>query len=114
MKSKNMVFQAFKKINFRIVVIGKNQNNEIRTENSFCVFPNSANDFVTFQYSMEYSTNTEIVICDISGNKMEQFKINNNKGAILANIKCLNSGIYFVNLIQNNKTILKEKLLIIK
>ncbi len=65
-------------------------------EQTISVYPNSANDVVTFQLSAEIE---QVMIYDLNGKLVANETVTNNR----VNISTLNHGIYFARMYQNNE-----------
>lgn len=72
-------------------------------------YPNPATDIVRFDYSLNASS--ELVLIDLLGNKVKKISLSTH-GVKEFNISDLSKGIYFGNIIINNKIISIKKLIV--
>ncbi|MBW8051506.1 MAG: T9SS type A sorting domain-containing protein [Cytophagales bacterium] len=82
---------------------------------SITVYPNPANETVTFDYKLPENTNDAVIsIYNLVGNQLKSYRIDNERGTINITISDLPNGLYFYSLKVDNNTIARNKLLIIK
>jgi len=77
------------------------------SQNSFTLYPNPARGFVTLQFN-QITQEANVEIYDLNGRLVKQEKLNNLSQAQNLNINDLNSGIYLVQVIQNNSKTVKK------
>jgi hypothetical protein len=76
------------------------------------VRPNPANDFINIEWNDELDNrNIEIRILDLTGRIVISRSISNSTNSIKQNISSLNTGVYFVQ-ISNNNSIGTKRLMI--
>ena len=77
----------------------------------FEVFPNPAKDYITLKYVV-LAQNLTITIVDNSGKVLKTEFLDNNSSQKTISVSDLSQGIYFVNLISNNKIISSKSVVI--
>ncbi len=78
-------------------------------------YPNPANDFVTFEYSLPFTAESAtITITNVTGIQITTLQVNSSLEEIVWNTHTVSSGIYFYSLKVNGKTVNKGKLIISK
>lgn len=87
------------------------------SNNILVCYPSPAKDFVSIDYIIEKTTNVSIKLYDMMGQEISTIvnEKNANSGSynILFKVENLNSGVYFCNLISDNK-IISKKLIVSK
>lgn len=73
-------------------------------------YPNPFSSSTTIKYNLEQS-NGKLVITDVQGKTITEYKLNNTSGEIIV-AENLKSGIYFYALYSNDKIISKNKMLV--
>jgi hypothetical protein len=76
--------------------------NDIKSNNAFKVYPNPANDFLNIQLEKQPVNGFQVIVSDILGRKM--INKTENKQLVSLDVKSLNSGTYFLQIIQDGKT----------
>ena len=98
-----------------LITSNKCQTNAINTINKefiFMIRPNPANDFINIEWNDELDNkNIEIRILDLTGRIVISRSISNSTNSIKQNISSLNTGVYFVQ-ISNNNSIGTKRLMI--
>lgn len=95
-------------LNCKVTGVGVSSQDENRLIN---IFPNPFNTYTTIQF-MNSINNVEINIYNIEGQKIKSIK-NISGNNIKLSRDYLPSGVYFVHLIQDNKIIIADKLVIV-
>jgi len=84
--------------------------NEFNIQNEeFRVYPNPAKNILNIE-GLIANERTDIVITDILGNTLKQFKIQNSK--FRTNVADLNAGVYFIMIADNKNNRISKKLII--
>ena len=74
----------------------------IKANSSFNVYPNPANDYLNIQLDKQPLTSYQVIVSDILGRKL--INKTENKKLVSIDVKSLNSGTYFLQIIQDGKT----------
>lgn len=74
----------------------------IKANSSFNVYPNPANDYLNIQLDKQPLTSYQLIVSDILGRKL--INKTENKQLTSIDVKSLNSGTYFLQIIENGKT----------
>ena len=93
-------------ITYDCTTTGIDDFNELTEISDF--YPNPANDFTNFTFN---GTKAQLKIIDILGNEVKQLNLL-EKGEKIIDISDLSKGLYFGNVISNNKNIAIKKLII--
>ncbi len=100
---------TFSVITVTVVPPGPSGINDAAPENYFSVFPNPAADYLFIDYSLAASANTDIILYDMLGNKLQSF--NNDMAAgkhgMVFDISPLKQGIYLLSLRSNYYSVTK-------
>ena len=90
------------------------QDNEQTTKNGVKIYPNPAKNSITIEFIKEENNfeNAYFEIYGIIGNKLASIKLSNTINTV--STEQFDSGIYFYQVIENNKVIEKNKLILIK
>ena len=88
-------------------------NQDVSNANLLKLFPNPVNDFGTLEYNSNQSGTAQLLILDVNGNQLDEKSIYITSGLnqIPLNLKNLNSGVYFIQLNQNNQLIGTSRLI---
>ena len=77
------------------------------------VYPNPVSTQLNISYSIEGSVNNARVdVYDVLGQKINTYKLNNNKGQLNIDVEHLNSGVYFYTIKVNEKMIRTERVMV--
>jgi hypothetical protein len=95
--------------------IGKSTKNQPECSDiQFKVYPNPANNYFLIDYLLiDETTNAKIEIVDISGKRLQSFKLNDQQNQLVIETKGIKNGIYFVYLIDNGAIMKQAKLTIV-
>jgi hypothetical protein len=89
----------------------------ILSECNFSVYPNPFNPTTTISFYLNEAADISLDLYNVRGqliNTIVKGRFNRGQNGILFNDEELNSGIYFINLIINNKRMLSEKVIFLK
>ncbi|MCD4664928.1 MAG: T9SS type A sorting domain-containing protein [Bacteroidales bacterium] len=86
--------------------------NEIFDYDLSNAYPNPANTFTKFDYSLSGVKNARLVIYNLLGTVVNETIITDNSGNIKISTSELDEGIYFYSLLINNETLKTQKLII--
>lgn len=91
---------------FSLIVSGANLtlNNDDFKANSFSLYPNPANDILNVQFSEVLTDDVKYEVYDITGKKILNSELKNNS----IDISTLQSGIYFLKLINDDESLIKK------
>lgn len=81
---------------------------------NFKLYPNPNNGSMKFDYQLSDDQNGTIVICDVSGRKISQYLLEHSKTTIGIDDDSLQNGLYFYEVIVNDKVVSTNKIIIIK
>ena len=94
-------------------ITGIEQN--LHSANSLNLYPNPASNSVIIGYKLpEDSKNVFINIYNIFGQKIKTFKVVDDRGKQYLDISEMSNGLYSFTVVYNNKTIVRNKLMIIR
>jgi hypothetical protein len=94
-------------------IVIKNKHSDKENE-EFKIYPNPNNGTMTLQYHINQADIAVIQLFDISGKKVETHTMNTNTDKLQINNDQLKNGIYFYQIVVNNKIVKHDKLIIIK
>ncbi len=84
-----------------------------RTDNSYMnVYPNPVNAKVTLDLSSQNTKTSEIIIQDVSGLEIEKLELKTQTFEL--EVSAYHAGVYFVTLLQSNKVVERQKLVVMK
>lgn len=87
--------------------------NDLAQKSSFSVYPNPASGNLTINLeTTSTSGNNSILVFDVIGNQVAEYRFNGNNGKISADVSSLNNGIYFYSLMENGKAIMTKKVIV--
>lgn len=93
------------------VSVADNINNSVFLN----IYPNPANETVNINYKLPENSKQAVAnIYNMMGKKVGSYDINNKYGTLRIDLSNLPNGLYFFNIIVNNNTIARKKLVIIK
>ncbi len=72
--------------------------------------PNPVYDYATINYQIPENEFAEIAIFNFTGLKLKSYKISGNENSLLIDCTDLQSGVYFVSLIYQDKNVDSKKL----
>ena len=75
-------------------------------------FPNPANDLASFSIQGSKNPNLSIILFDIAGNKVREAKMNEVTGLMNLETADLPSGVYFYRLLENDKAVQTQRLVV--
>jgi hypothetical protein len=79
------------------------------------VYPNPSNGNMQLDYSLTEGTPGELVIYDLTGRKINAYKLSaGEKNTLSISEEALKNGVYFYELIINNEMVNNDKIIIIK
>ncbi|MGZ5548869.1 MAG: T9SS type A sorting domain-containing protein, partial [Nitrososphaeraceae archaeon] len=81
---------------------------------NFKLYPNPNNGSMKFDYQLSDDQNGTIVIYDVSGRKISQYVLEHSKTTMNITEDGLQNGIYFYEVIVNDKIVSTNKIVIIK
>lgn len=84
--------------------------NEINTANSISVYPNPAKSIVNVEFAQTYSGETKINVTDVLGKLV--YEATANEKITQVKTEAFVSGVYFINIKQQNKIVAVKKLVI--
>ena len=84
-------------------------------ENTFHLQPNPASKFVTVDYFVPMAaSNAELTVTSITGQKIKSYPASKGKQTTELNIEDVTAGVYFLNLLVNNKTVVSRKMVVVR
>jgi hypothetical protein len=99
-------------INYEVGSVGIKQIEQVRYTMSSCM-PNPAKNYTNIIYEIKnFNGNAKLILNDIIGNKLKDFKIEEPSGNLKIDLTEFNKGIYFYTLQINNKNMVSRKLII--
>jgi parallel beta-helix repeat protein len=81
------------------------------TESKFVIYPNPVSNSITFDLKNSKIDVSNVVFYDVNGKKVSVKNAESNSGVFNADVSHLESGMYFVSIIQNKKEIYISKFL---
>ncbi|RLD70879.1 MAG: hypothetical protein DRI87_07710 [Bacteroidetes bacterium] len=76
----------------------------------FKLYPNPAKEYITIEYKLDYNVKNAVVeILTLKGNHIETFRLPGVQGVKIIDLRNRKSGIYFIRLSANGKTLQNEK-----
>ena len=78
--------------------------------NSFILYPNPAQEYVTLEYNLQYGINSPVVeIYSTTGVHINTFRLQNNQGVKIIDLRDYTSGTYIIRLTNNGKLLQVSK-----
>ncbi len=91
--------------------VGIEENQSITT---FKLFPNPSNGMISLQYLLNADDKAEMRIYDLAGRFIDSHLLNSSVNQLIINEDHLNNGIYFYQIIIDDKVVKSDKFVIIK
>jgi len=88
--------------------------NEFADNGLFRLYPNPNNGSFTFSYQGLENVKNELRLIDMLGNIVGVFSINGSQGQLNMNERSLDNGVYFYQLVANDRILSEGKIMILK
>jgi hypothetical protein len=89
-------------------------SSSVKQINNFKLYPNPSKGEMTLEYNLNENETGVLSLYDVTGKSLEQIVLNSKFHKVVLNETALEAGVYYYNILVNNKPVQTQKLIIIK